>query len=394
MKLNPKKRGKGVFNHFCKSLSSEKAGEIALEDFKYKNILISPLDWGLGHATRIVPLIRAFEDFECTVTIACSGATERLLRGEFPGALFISLPGYGVVYPRKGGFFLSKILSQLPRILFNVWKEHTWLRRQQAIHRWDAVVSDNRYGLHHSDMPSVIITHQLHIRTGVSGLLDGLVRRLLFRRLSRFDECWVPDAEHEPTLSGALSHGMVPGHVRYLGPLSRFGSLGVDQERGRVLVLLSGPEPQRSIFEGRIEEQLRGFEGDILIVRGLPGGGGIKPDAGSVRWVNHLPAKELALELSSASLVIARSGYSTVMDLVRTGRRAVLVPTPGQTEQEYLARHLSDAGRFLSVAQSDFDLRKAVSEGLSLPIPSLKMDFDHHREVVRGFLLGNHHRKP
>jgi predicted glycosyltransferase len=101
----------------------------------------------------------------------------------------------------------------------------------------------------------------------------------------------------------------------------------------------------------------------------------------------------LELELASASLVIARSGYSTVMDLVRMRRRAVLVPTPGQTEQEYLARHLSDAGLFLSVPQSSFDLRKAIDEGLSAHVPSVDMDFDRHREVVRCFLSGQHGRK-
>ena len=348
----------------------------------------------MGHATRIVPLIRAFEDFGCRVTIACSGAAEHLLRGEFPGAPFLPLEGYGIVYPNRGRNFFPKILSQFPSILSSVRRENEWLARNQGTYRWDAVVSDNRYGLHHPSIPSVILTHQLHIRTGISSFLDGIVRSLLFRRLARFDECWVPDAVEEPSLSGALSHGRVPAHVRYLGPLSRFGSLGIGSGSGRVLVLLSGPEPQRSIFERRIEEQLRGFEGDMLIVRGLPGRVGSKSDAGGVRWVNHLGATELVRELEAASLVIARSGYSTVMDLVRTGRRAVLVPTPGQTEQEYLARHLADGGRFLSVAQSDFDLRRAVAKGLSSPIPSLEMDFDSHREVVRGFLLGMHHRKP
>jgi hypothetical protein len=352
------------------------------------------LDWGLGHATRVVPLIRAFEDSGCRVTIACSGATEHLLRGEFPRARFITLDGYGVAYPKEGGGFLLKILSQLPRILLSVRRENRWLRRNLPVHGWDAVISDNRYGLYHHSVPSVMVTHQLHIRTGVSRLLDGIVRLLLTRRLSRFDECWVPDSASEPSLSGGLSHGKVPAHVRYVGPLSRFGRVGDLGSSGRILILLSGPEPQRAIFERRIEGQLRGLGLGILVVRGLPGETDAKTDDDDARWVNHLAAGELARVLASASLVIARSGYSTVMDLVRTGRRAVLVPTPGQTEQEYLARHLSDAGRFLSVAQSDFDLRKAVSEGLSLPIPSLKMDFDHHREVVRGFLLGNHHRKP
>ena len=370
-----------------------KNGKIPNEKYKYKNILISPLDWGLGHATRIVPLVRAFESFGCKVTIACSGATERLLRQEFPDGLFLSLKGYRVTYPKKGDLFFLKMLLQFPSILLSVRHEHVWLRRNLSIHGWDAVVSDNRYGLWHPSIPSVILTHQLHIRTGISSGLDSVVRFLLFGRLSRFDECWVPDAETEPSLSGELSHGKVPEKVTYIGPLSRFGTESDAVVTGKVLVLLSGPEPLRSIFESMIESQSEGLGLDLLVVRGLPGESVTRPGSKGVRWVNHLGERELELELASASLVIARSGYSTVMDLVRMRRRAVLVPTPGQTEQEYLARHLSDAGLFLSVPQPSFDLRKAIDEGLSAHVPSLDMDFDLHREVVRGFLSGNHLRK-
>lgn len=338
-------------------------------------------------------MIRVLEHHGCRVSIACSGATERLLRAEFPEAEFIPLKGYGVGYPRNGRLFLFSILRQIPGILLSVWREHSWLSRQQRIHRWDAVVSDNRYGLYHPSVPSVLITHQLHIRSGVSSLLDALVRFLLFKRLRRFDECWVPDSKEEPTLSGALSHGKVPGHVRYVGPLSRLqpmpdGGLG----RG-ILILLSGPEPQRTIFEGLIEAQLNGLRHPVTIVRGLPGEAPAKPDAEGVRWVNHLPAGELGAAMSSASLVVARSGYSTVMDLVRMRRRALLVPTPGQTEQEYLARHLTEAGWFLSCPQSGFDLCRAVEEGLSFPASNLEMDFEQHIDRVLGFLSGDHNLK-
>lgn len=353
------------------------------------------MDWGLGHATRIVPLVRAFESFGCRITIACSGATEHLLRGEFPRAGFIHLDGYGVTYPKRGGSFLWKILRQVPSILLSVSREHRWLERMQALHGWDAVVSDNRYGFYHASIPSVIVTHQLHIRTGIPLFLDGFVRFLLFRRLSRFDECWVPDSETEPSLSGALSHGRAPLHARYVGPLSRFNGIhrfGAS-DSGRLLILLSGPEPQRTLFEDLIEGQLSGLDREVLVVRGLPGGSSARTGYGRVRWINHLGAGELEEELRSASLVVARSGYSTVMDLARTGRRAVLVPTPGQTEQEYLARHLADAGWFLSFTQSGFDLRRAVAEGLAMPPPRIEADFELHREAVRAFLCGDHKRR-
>lgn len=381
------------FPSFLQNIIIQTEGKIPIPEIRYKKILISPLDWGLGHATRIVPLIRVFEHLGCRVSIACSGATERLLRAEFPEAEFIPLKGYGVGYPRNGRLFLFSILRQIPGILFSVWREHRWLSRQQRIHRWDAVVSDNRYGLYHRYVPSVLITHQLHIRTGVSNLLDALVRFLLFRRLRRFDECWVPDSKEEPTLSGALSHGNVPDHVRYVGPLSRLHAFPGEATGGRVLVLLSGPEPQRTIFEGMIEAGLKGLRHDVTIVRGLPGEATAKPDSEGVRWVNHLVSEELETALSSASLVVARSGYSTVMDLVRMRRRAVLVPTPGQTEQEYLARHLTEAGWFHARPQSGFDLRRAVEEGLSFPASCADMDFELHGERVLAFLSGDHNWK-
>lgn len=354
---------------------------------------MSPLDWGLGHATRIVPLIRAFTALGCRITIACSGSTEKLLRAEFPEAEFLTLNGYGVGYPRSGRLFFLKILGQFPALLLSAWKENVWLSRQQRVYRWDAVISDNRYGLYHPSVPSVLITHQLHIQTGVSSLLDGLVRILLFKRLKRFDECWVPDSKEEPTLSGALSHGKVPDHVRYVGPLSRLQALPKQGTSGGVLVLISGPEPQRTIFEDLIEAGLPRLRHPVTIVRGLPGDASTKPDSEGVRWVNHMVAEELEAALSSALLVVARSGYSSVMDLVRTRRRAVLVPTPGQTEQEYLARHLTEAGWFLACPQWGFDLSRAVEDGLSFPASSVDVDFEGHRDRIIGFLSGDHNRK-
>lgn len=313
---------------------------------------------------------------------------ERLLRIEFPEAGFIGVRGYNVAYPRNGRLFFLKILLQFPSILSSVAREQRWLKRNLPIHGWDLVVSDNRYGLYHPDVRSVLVTHQLHIRSGISAFMDRLIRRVLFKRLALFDECWVPDVADEPSLSGALSHGLVPGHVRYIGPLSRLSSSGARFSSGHVLILLSGPEPQRSLFERIIAGQLPMTGQDILVVRGRPGESVAPSSLKGVRWVNHLPTEQLAAEMGSAALVIARSGYSTVMDLVRTARRAVLVPTPGQTEQEYLARHLSDLGWFLTRSQASFDLREAIEKGLASEPPDIQPDFERHVDFVRRFLHG------
>jgi hypothetical protein len=343
-------------------------------------VLVSPLDWGLGHATRVVPLVRTLTALGCGVTLAASDASRVLLAAEFPQLPMLDLPGYRIRYPQKGGHFFGKMVLQLPRILYAVVREHLWLRAAMREHRWDAVVSDNRYGLFHPRARCVILTHQVRIRTGWR-VSDRLLRPLLWWVLRRFEACWVPDMPGVPNLAGALCHGRMPEHVRHIGPLSRLEVVPLPQAPC-LLILLSGPEPQRTLLEGILRGELADAGLPAVVVRGLPGTGGRRVDGSGVEWLDHVDAAGLQDLLARATLVVARSGYSTVMDLVRTGHPAVFVPTPGQPEQGYLARHLSESGLFPYLAQEGFRLAAALRLAGAFRGSRPAFDYGMHRALV------------
>jgi hypothetical protein len=332
-------------------------------------ILVAPLDWGLGHATRCIPLIRYFLESGCEVWIAAEGRTQQLLQQEFPSLNYISLRGYKIRYSSTKIGLVFKIMAQIPRILQTIRYEHHWLQAAVPRFRLDAVVSDNRFGLYHHRIPCVYVTHQLRIK---APLFQGILQRLHYRYINRYSACWVPDYPGKPNLSGVLGH---PGRrpkvpLYYLGPLSRLEKKERPQ-RDTVLILLSGPEPQRTLFEGQILQQLLTYRGSAILVRGLPGhtDQGNKDDlidrlrgTGRVAVHNHLRASLLEDVIAACGWVVSRTGYTTVMDLVRLQKRSILVPTPGQPEQEYLAAYLRTEGISYTVPQAGFSLEKAMEE--------------------------------
>jgi UDP-N-acetylglucosamine transferase subunit ALG13 len=329
---------------------------------KYR-ILVAPLDWGLGHATRCIPIIRALLDAGCEVSLAGEGSQESLLKSEFPEMAFHRLTGYRIQYSRKCRLFFWKIAAQIPSILQAIRKEHRWLRRLVRKQSFDAVISDNRFGLSHPRIPSIFITHQLGIQSPGGRFSEKILGRWNYRYINRFSECWVPDFAGGPGLAGKLSHPStypkIP--VRYTGILSRF--MGPEEnsgEPGHLLFILSGPEPQRTAFENRVVNEVSHYPGTATIVRGLPGALSIIPSTGMIKFFNHLPAAELEKEIRRAEWVISRTGYSTVMDLVRMEKKMILVPTPGQTEQEYLAMHLAESYIACTMEQRLFSLDGAL----------------------------------
>ena len=323
----------------------------------------------------------------CQVTIAASGHTKTLLRQEFPDLVFLHLPGYDITYPEKGRYFFLKMLFQVPRIIKAIDREHFWLRRHFYLHRWDAVISDNRYGLFHRDCASVFITHQINIRAEKGKMADRIIRRLNHRLIRNFTHCWIPDDPSEENLSGELSHGCLPPNALFIGPLSRLKPL--EATAGRLLlILISGPEPQRTSFETLLQVQLKNHEGEVVVVRGLPGHHRLPDPSGQLTWINHLPATDLEGLISRAGLVICRAGYSTIMDLARTQKRAVLVPTPGQTEQLYLAGYLMERLWFPAFRQETFSLPEAIKTAEAFPYKNASISFNRHREVIRRFVSG------
>lgn len=327
-------------------------------------ILVAPLDWGLGHATRCIPIIRELTDQGAEVILAGEGAQESLLRTEFPELPFVQLQGYRIRYGRSGPGLLRNILYQTPKILGTIKKENAWLEEMVIKLQLDGVISDNRYGLHHKDIPCVFMTHQLLIKTPWGKFTDQLLQKRNYGYIEKFNACWVPDAAAEGNLAGELSHPFrkpfVP--VIYTGILSRFQYTGSQYQQGHILILISGPEPQRTLFENMLIDQLAVSAVKATVVRGLPGNSQFIPSGDQVNFYNHLPASQLAAEIQKAEYVIARSGYSSIMDLARMKKKTILVPTPGQTEQEWLAKNLSEKKMAFTVSQKDFSLTRSIEE--------------------------------
>ena len=333
-------------------------------------VLVAPLDWGLGHATRCIPIIRELVKQGCTVIIAAGGAQKSLLQEEFPDLSFVEMPGFRVQYSKNRAFTLLKIIFNIPKILIGIKQENQWLRRFAGGEALDVVISDNRYGLYGGGRLSVFITHQLAIRSSLGPAADWLLRRLNYSYIRRFSVCWVPDLAGADNLAGMLSHPreMPAIPVRYIGWLSRLETVK-EEIVYDLLILLSGPEPQRAILEEMLMEQLTGGAGRTVLVRGLPKGGSVIKAPGGVVVFDHLPARELGRVIGQSRLVLARSGYSTIMDLVRLRRRAVYIPTPGQPEQEYLGRYMEERGIGVCIRQHGFVLKEAVDRAKALSDP-------------------------
>lgn len=320
-------------------------------------VLIGILDWGLGHASRMIPLIRYLLQTQCQIMLAASGQQKKLLQLEFPQLTFIEPPEYDVKYKPFAGNLVFGLMGQVPRLLRVIRDEELWVNKICREHNVNAIISDNRYGFYSKEVPTAFITHQVAPLTGLGRIPDHIFKLLHLSRLRRFTECWIPDTM-DSSLSGLLSSpGRSLGNARFIGPISRFeGRATPPAGKKHLLVLLSGPEPSRSTFEAMVVHQLSTYTGPYTILRGLPGGGRDPIPNG----IDHLDAEALARLIENSDLIVCRAGYTTIMDLVAMKRTALLVPTPGQTEQEYLAAHLSRGGYFITAKEKDLDLKAEV----------------------------------
>jgi UDP:flavonoid glycosyltransferase YjiC (YdhE family) len=361
-----------------------------LTDNNFKQILISPLDWGLGHTTRCVPIIAYLQQLGHHVVFAGNDWQRSFITESFPGIETIHLDGYNVNYSRRGSAFMLNVFAQLPGLLRAIRKEREWLNDIVAKRDFHGIISDNRYGLHHPAVPSAFMTHQLRAQSGFGNLTDGMVMKLHYRHISKFNDNWVIDVPGVPNLGGRLSHPLtLPPGARYMGLLSQVAeeTAKPDGEQ-HLLVLLSGPEPQRTMLSELLWKQALKYNGSLVFVEG------------SAKAVNHshIPShiihhsrvtKEILTGLiRNAHLVICRSGYSTLMDLVALDKKAILIPTPGQTEQEYLGKHLHKEGVFMAASQKEFDLEKALFRSKQFPFVKLDLPnaFQRHRQVLENWI--------
>ncbi|XZF16509.1 glycosyltransferase [Chitinophagaceae bacterium MMS25-I14] len=348
---------------------------------KHKQILIAPLDWGLGHTTRCIPIIRHLQAQGHKVVVAGNSTQLDFLEETFPGIPNLYIEGYNVHYSRHASGFLLTLLSQIPRLLLTIKREHDWLLRTVQEHEFDGIISDNRYGLYHDTIPSVIITHQLQVQTGMGNFADQLMRQQHYSYLQRFHECWIPDIPGNINLSGTLAHpGQLPKSSRYIGLLSQMQEQPIPGGEPHLLILLSGPEPQRGMLSDILWEQVQQYNGPVSFVEGTNSFQQPRTDIPEhIQYFHRLTRQELQPLIAGASLVICRSGYSSLMDLAVLNKKAILIPTPGQTEQEYLARHLHDQGVWYSQVQKNFDLKEALTAAETFPFKNLLPEASHHQ---------------
>ena len=354
-----------------------------------KTILIVPLDWGLGHATRDIPLIHELLNAGCKVVIAAEGKHASLLQQEFPELTLLPLPGYRIQYTQKGWLFGLKIIQQIPQILKAIKYEQEWLQKVVKEQQIDAVISDNRFGLYHSTIPTVFISHQLLIKTPFGGFIEKALQWLNYRYIRRYSACWIPDYADANNLSGILAHpSVLPPNTTYLGCLSRFVDRPNIPQQYDLLVLISGPEPQRSNLEKIVLEQIRTLPLRALIVSGKPGTPEMQQITPRVQQVNHMNAKDLNEAMLASRMVLSRSGYTTLMDLVKLNKKAILIPTPGQSEQEYLGRFLMKKGYFYNIPQHAFNLREALEAAEKFEFKSFEheQDMEQYKGVVKQFV--------
>lgn len=323
---------------------------------KKKTILVASLHWGLGHATRCIPIIRALLDHKFEVIIASDGAALLLLQKEFPELESLELPSYNITYPKKGGYFKWKILLKLPQIKRTIAAEKRIVKHLVAEGKIHGIISDNRFGMRDSKIPSVFITHQLNVLTGSTSYFSSKIHQNI---IAKFDACWVPDTDDVlMNLSGKLGHLTVePFPIKYIGVLSRMEKKEVPKTID-ILVLLSGPEPQRTILEEKLKESLKKNENKILMVRGIVEKEQKWENFENIKMVNFMKSNELEDAINKSEVVISRSGYTTIMDLAILEKKAFFIPTPGQYEQEYLASRLKNIGIVPSCRQDKFKLKK------------------------------------
>jgi uncharacterized protein (TIGR00661 family) len=353
-------------------------------------ILVCPLNWGLGHATRCVPVINHLLEKGIEVVIGADGAPLHLLKAMFPNLKFILLEGYRISYsPRILPVSLS-ILLKTPGMLNSIKREHNLIEKLIKSEKIDAIISDNRYGLWSSNVPSVFITHQLNIR---SPFMSPLGQKYLSKKVGAlikpFTECWIPDYAGEYNLSGELSHPIPDGiNAKYIGPLSRFKPI---PETGKkvydLLVILSGPEPQRTILEESLIWKFNRFPFlKKIIVCGMPENTQTL-HVRNTEVYSHLPDNELRKKIQQSNIVLSRSGYTTIMDLHACGwKKAIFVPTPSQTEQEYLASRFESQGLCVNVSQSRFSLEKALTKANNIKCNNALPYKPAYREVIDGFI--------
>lgn len=344
-----------------------------MTDYKGK-VFYAVLNMGLGHATRSLPVIQEFLRRGWKVWVGSNGRSLQFLKHELPDADFITTPDYGITYSH-GSLLLPKLISQTPGVLFKIREEKKLCDRIVEGIVPDLIVSDHCYGMHHSQIPSYFMSHQIYFALpAYLQPFSPLISQFNFGFHNRYRKVLIPDLPENGhgLISGKLSN--LPSsdkHHKFIGTLSSIKrqSHGNDID---VLFSVSGPEPQRSVFEKIILAQVRDVKGKKIVALGKSEERKLLEDEDDLKVYTHLPRMEMETLFNRAKLIVTRAGYSTLMELAETGKKALLVPTPGQTEQEYLAKRMIEKKWFYSVSQNHINLSRDIeiaqlTTGLSKP---------------------------
>lgn len=333
-----------------------------------KRILVAPLNWGLGHATRCIPIIQQLLAHGFEPILASDGQALELLRLEFPDLTCLELPAYNIVYPAKGSHFKRKLLKQAPAVIAAVQKEQKIVASYVVDFKLCGIISDNRFGVYSKKVPTVFLTHQLNVLSGSTTWLTSIVHRLV---MNKFNQWWVPDADGPLTLSGRLGHlNFDQEKIKYIGALSRFQKKELPIKFD-LMVLISGPEPQRTLLESLLREEVTYFKGKVIFIRGIVEKSQKVEQIGDILFYNYMTSSALETAFNQSETIICRSGYSSIMDLSIFGKKALFIPTPGQYEQEYLAKKMKKDGFAPYFKQDRFKIENLLETDFYRGIPKL-----------------------
>lgn len=350
---------------------------------KKYNILICPLEWGLGHAARMIPIASRLREMNNNIFIGAGEEHLALFRNELTGLEYINFQGFRPGYSKHLPQYLT-LLMKIPEFIYHIIREHNMLKKIIREFEIDIVISDNRFGLWNKKVRTVYVTHMLRIPFPKPFVfLEFIGVRLHRAIINKYDYCFIPDLPGDLNISGKLSHSVrIPQNTRFIGILSRFTGTGQAVENPvnfkHNCVILSGPEPQRGILKQKLSDALRERDVPAVFFGGMPENAGETTRSGNIIWFSHLPAMVMKAVITTSENIISRSGYSTIMELISLNCSALLIPTPGQTEQEYLAFYLEDKGWFTTIRQKSIDeklgfpsLKPSCSEEINLQSKSL-----------------------
>ena len=292
------------------------------------SVIVAPLNWGLGHATRCIPIIKNLINYNCRVILCGNGNSLKLLQQEFPDIESIALSDYEIIYSKSGVLFPVKMFFQLPKFYNSIIRDKSAAEKIYKSFKPDIIISDNRYGFYHPEAHNIFISHQLQpqLPKGI-GIVKNIIYSKLNEWMNNFEEIWAPDFEDEPNLSGDLSHGFALNKkVKFCGPLSRFSNVSNSNNNGLPIAIISGPEPQRTQFENLMFDFFTLKKINAIIVGGKPDSS-LFFEKDSIVYYSHLDSDKLAELIIDAPFVISRSGYSSIMDYFVLNKKAVLIPT-------------------------------------------------------------------